>query len=174
MSFKRVGGEEAWKGRMFTVREDRFEHDDGEEVTREIAVHPGAVAVIAHDGEHLYLVAQPREAVDEAELLELPAGKLDEEGEAPLETAQRELAEEIGKAAGSWRHLTTCYSSPGFTDEEIHIYFATDLSDAPGEGDESERIEVRRVPLADLEATIRDCRDAKTLVGLLWLKSFGD
>jgi ADP-ribose pyrophosphatase len=174
MSFRRVGGKEAWKGRMFTVREDRFEYDDGEQATREIAQHPGAVAVVAHDGEHLYLVAQPREAVDEAELLELPAGKLDEEGETPLEAAQRELAEEIGKRARSWEHLTTCYSSPGFTDEEIHIYLATDMYDASTEPDESERIEVRRVPLADLDATIRACRDAKTLVGLLWLRAFGD
>src|SRR3954452_3891275 len=174
MTFRRIGGEEAWKGRMFTVREDRFAYDDGEEATREIAVHPGAVAVVAHDGEHLFLVAQPRESVDEQELLELPAGKLDEEGESPLETAQRELGEEIGLAARDWRHLTTCYSSPGFTNEQIHIYLATDLYEADVEPVEGERIQVRHMPLAELEGLIRDCRDAKTLVGLLWLKTMLD
>jgi ADP-ribose pyrophosphatase len=133
--------------------------------------HPGAVAVVAHDGEHVYLVAQPREAVGEQALLELPAGKLDEEGEGPLETGKRELAEEIGKAAREWRHLTTCYSSPGFANEEVHIYLATDLYDETAEAGEHERIEVRAVPLAKLDATIRECRDMKTLVGLLWLKA---
>jgi ADP-ribose pyrophosphatase len=156
---------------MVAVREDRFVYDDGEEVTREIVDHPGAVAVVAHDGERVYLVVHAREAVDEPELLELPAGKLDEEGESPLETAQRELAEEIGLAARTWEHLTTCYSSPGFTNEEIHVYLATDLYEADTERDETERIELRAVPLGELDATIRDCRDAKTLVGLLWLKA---
>src|SRR2546423_4208327 len=163
MNFRRVGGEEAWKGRMLAVREDRFAYDDGEEVTREIVDHPGAVAVVAHDGEQLYLVAHAREAVDEPELLELPAGKLDEEGEGPLETAQRELAEEIGLAARTWEHLTTCYTSPGFTNETMHVYLATDLHEAGTERDESERIELRPVPLAELDEVIRECRDAKTL-----------
>ena len=174
MSFKRIGGEEAWKGRMFTVRREHFEYDDGEESTREIAIHPGAVAMVVHDGEQLYLVAQPRESVDEQELLELPAGKLDGEGESPLEAAQRELAEEVGMAAASWEHLTTCYSSPGFTNEAIHIYLATDLRREEAEADEQERIAVRKIPLGELDSLIRDCRDAKTLVGLLWLKAMRD
>jgi ADP-ribose pyrophosphatase len=174
MSFRRVGGEEVWKGRMVSVRRERFEYDDGEEATREIVVHPGAVAVVAHDGERLYLVAQPRESVDEQALLELPAGKLDEEGESPLETAQRELGEEIGLAARTWEHLTSCYSSPGFASEEVHLYLATDLYEIDVERDESERIEVRAIPLADLDELIRDCRDMKTLVGLLWLKAMRD
>jgi 8-oxo-dGTP pyrophosphatase MutT (NUDIX family) len=174
VSFERVGGEEVWTGRMVSVRKDRFRYDDGEEVTREIVDHPGAVAVVAHDGHQLYLVAQPRESVDEEELLELPAGKLDEEGESPLETAQRELGEEIGLAARDWRHLTTCYSSPGFTNEQIHIYLATDLYEVEVEPVEGERIQVRHMPLAELEGLIRDCRDAKTLVGLLWLKTMLD
>jgi ADP-ribose pyrophosphatase len=173
MSFRRVGGREAWKGRMLAVREDRFVYDDGEEVTREIVDHPGAVAVVAHDDERLYLVAHAREAVDESELLELPAGKLDEAGESPLEAAMRELAEEIGLHARNWRHLTTCYSSPGFTNETMHLYLATDLYEADTERDESERMELRLVPLSELDATIRACRDAKTLIGLLWVRAFG-
>ena len=151
---------------------ERFRYDDGEEAEREIVEHPGAVGIVAHDGETLYLVRQPREAVNEPALLELPAGKLDEEGESPLDTAQRELAEEIGKGARTWQHLTSFYTSPGFADEECHLFRATDLYDQKAEADENERIEVVEVPLAQLDRTIRDCRDSKTLVGLLWLRAF--
>ena len=73
---------------------------------------------------------QPREAVGVPDLLEIPAGKLDVEGEEPLEAAKRELAEEIGKAAEEWEHLHTFFTSPGFTDEVCHVYLATGLSDA--------------------------------------------
>jgi 8-oxo-dGTP pyrophosphatase MutT (NUDIX family) len=174
MAFERLDSKEIWSGKIASVRVDRFRYDDGEEADREIVDHPGAVGIVAHDGEHLYLVAQPREPVGEQALLELPAGKLDEEGEEPLETAQRELAEEIGKGAKTWKHLATFYSSPGFSNEEIHLYLATDLYDQTAEGDENERIEIRRVPLADLDAAIAGCQDSKSLVGLLWLKAYGD
>ena len=103
--------------------------------------------------------------------VELPAGKLDKEGEAPLDTAKRELAEEIGKGARTWEHLTTFYGSPGFSDEQVHIYLATDLYDQSAEADENERIKIVRVPLSTLDDAIRENRDAKTLVGLLWLKA---
>src|SRR4051795_6338806 len=171
MSFERVGSETVWEGRIATVRNDRFRHDDGEVVDREIVSHPGAVAVVAHDGENLWLVRQPREAVD-AYLLELPAGKLDEEGEDPLATAKRELAEEVGKAANTWRHLTTFYASPGFSDEQIHVYLATDLYDERAETDENERIEIVKVPLRDLDDVIRENKDSKSLIGLLWYRAF--
>jgi ADP-ribose pyrophosphatase len=171
MSFERVGSEEVWSGRIASVRNDRFRHDDGEVVEREIVSHPGAVAVVAHDGESLWLVRQPREAVDDY-LLELPAGKLDEEGEDALATAKRELAEEIGKAAKSWEHLTTFYASPGFSDEAIHVYLATDLYDQQAHTDEIERIEIVKVPLGEIDDVIRSNVDSKTLVGLLWFRAF--
>jgi ADP-ribose pyrophosphatase len=169
---ERIGGEVVWEGRLNRVRVDRFRYDDGDEAEREIVEHPGAVAVVAHDAEHVYLVRQPREAVGEDALLELPAGKLDEEGEKPLDTAQRELAEEIGKGARTWQHLTSFYTSPGFTDEECHLFMATDLFDESADTDENERIEIVAWPLADLDSAIRDSRDSKTLVGLLWLRAF--
>jgi ADP-ribose diphosphatase len=169
---ERIGGEVVWEGRITKVRIDRFRYDDGEEAEREIVEHPGAVGVVAHDGERIYMVRQPREAVEDPALLELPAGKLDEEGESPLDTAQRELAEEIGKGARTWQHLTSFYTSPGFTNEECHLFMATDLYDESSDADEDERIEVVEVPLARLDQTIRDCRDSKTLVGLLWLRAF--
>jgi len=173
MAFERIGGEEVWSGRLFSVHVDRFRYDDGEEAEREIVAHPGAVGVVAHDGERIYLVRQPREAVDDEAVLEIPAGKLDEEGEDVLETAKRELAEEIGKGAREWRHITTYWSSVGFTDEEVHVYLATDLYDESAEAGENERIEIETVPLERLDDVIAVCRDAKTLVGLLWLKAYG-
>ncbi len=172
MTFERIGSDVAWEGRIGKVRVDRLRYDDGEEAEREIVEHPGAVGVVAHDGETLYLVRQPREAVGEPALLELPAGKLDEKGESPLDTAQRELAEEIGKGARTWQHLTSFYTSPGFADEECHLFMATNLYDAEAEADENERIEIVEVPLTELDRVIRDCRDSKTLVGLLWLRAF--
>src|ERR687884_1030690 len=172
MGFERVGGEEVWSGRLFSVHVDRFRYDDGDEAEREIARHPGAVGVVAHDGERLYLVRQPREAVDEPALLEVPAGKLDHEGESPLETAKRELAEEIGKGARRWQHLTSFYTSPGFAAEEVQLFQATDLFDEAGVPGEEERIEVEAVPLERLDEVIADCRDSKSLVGLLWFRAF--
>jgi 8-oxo-dGTP pyrophosphatase MutT (NUDIX family) len=168
---ERIGGEVVWEGRIGRVRVDRFRYDDGSEAEREIVEHPGAVGVVAHDGQTLYLVRQPREPVNDPALLELPAGKLDEDGEAPLDTAKRELAEEIGKGARSWQHITSFFTSPGFTDEECHLFIATNLYDEDADADENERIEIVEVPLSDLDSVIRDCRDSKTLVGLLWLRA---
>jgi 8-oxo-dGTP pyrophosphatase MutT (NUDIX family) len=94
--FERLEARTVFEGKFVDVCEGRFRHEDGDEVTRQWVVHPGAVAVVAHDGEQVWLVRQPREATGEPDLLELPAGKLDEEGESPLECGMRELAEEIG------------------------------------------------------------------------------
>ena len=168
--FERIDSEVAWSGKLATVRVDRFRYEDGEEAEREVVAHPGAVAIIARDGDRLLLVRQPREAVGEEALLELPAGKLDE-GEDPLATAKRELAEETGKGARSWRPVKRFYTSPGFTDEECHIYLAEDLHDAEAEADENERIEIVRWPLDRLGDAIDECRDSKTLIGLLWLRA---
>jgi ADP-ribose pyrophosphatase len=112
------------------------------------------------------MVRQPREAVGEDALLEVPAGKLDVEGETPLQCAQRELEEEVGKRARDWREVKRTYTSPGFADEEVTIFFATGLEDGDAEGEE-EDLEVVEVPLEELEQTIAVCRDAKSLIGLL-------
>jgi 8-oxo-dGTP pyrophosphatase MutT (NUDIX family) len=173
MGFERLDSEVVWEGRIAKVRVDRIRFDDGEEADREVVEHPGAVAVVVHDGERLFLVRQPREAVGDPGLLELPAGKLDE-GEDPLDTAKRELAEEIGKGARTWRRLTSFYTSPGFADEECHVYLATDLYDERADTEENERIEIVEVPLGELDRVIQECRDAKSLVGLLWFRAYGD
>jgi 8-oxo-dGTP pyrophosphatase MutT (NUDIX family) len=171
MAFERVGGHTAWEGRIGRVRIETFRFEDGDEVEREIVEHPGSVAVVAHDGERVFLVRQPREPVGEPALLELPAGKLDEEGEAPLDTAKRELAEEIGKGARDWEPLTTVFLSPGFSDEACHLFLATGLYDESADSGEDERIEIVEAPLAELDGLIDDCLDAKTAIGLLLLRS---
>ncbi len=168
--FEPVRAETKYEGRIFTVREETFRHEDGEESTREIVRHSGAVGVVCHDGASLWLVRQPREAVGAPDLLEIPAGKLDVEGEEPLAAAKRELAEEIGKAAAEWEHLHTFFTSPGFTDEVCHVYLATGLSDASAEADEHERIDIEVRPLAELDAIIDEVSDSKTLIGLLELR----
>jgi ADP-ribose pyrophosphatase len=167
---EKLGDEIMYDGKIATVRVETWRHDDGEEVEREVLSHPGAVGVVAFDDEHVWLVRQPREPVGEDSLLEIPAGKLDVEGEPPLETAKRELAEEIGKAGEHWEHLHSFYTSPGFTDERMELFLATGLSDAHAEADENERIEIVPWPLARLDEAIAECRDAKSLVGLLMLR----
>jgi 8-oxo-dGTP pyrophosphatase MutT (NUDIX family) len=170
MKFERIASEIRFEGRIVTVCENRYRYEDGGEADREIVQHNGAVGIVAHDDEHVYLVRQPREAVGVPDMLELPAGKLDEEGESPEETARRELAEEIGKAAEHWELLHTFYSSVGFSDEQVRVYLATGLSDVePPEIEEDERIEIVAWPLAELDRAIAECEDSKTLIGLLEL-----
>jgi 8-oxo-dGTP pyrophosphatase MutT (NUDIX family) len=171
--FEPLGGRTIYEGRIVTLRIERFRFPDGEEVEREIVRHQGAVGALVHDDSDLFLVRQPREAIDDADFLEIPAGRLDVDGEAPVEAAKRELAEEIGKAAATWEPITDYVSSVGIMDEVVHLFHATDLSDASAESEHNERIEVVRWPLADLDGAIAATRDAKTLIALLWLKSRG-
>ena len=170
MTFERVGGKVIHEGRIGTLRVEEFKHDDGEVVQREVLEHPGASVMLPLDGDRIWLVRQPREVVGEQALLELPAGKLN--GGEALDTAKRELREEIGKSAATWQHLTSFYASPGFTNEEIHAYLATDLSDDPLDAEENERIEIVSEPLSHLDDVIRQCRDSKSLVTLLWFRAF--
>jgi 8-oxo-dGTP pyrophosphatase MutT (NUDIX family) len=167
---ERIGSKTEYEGPIAGVRIDEFRYPDGSTSERQIVTHPGAVTMIPHDGESVWLVRQPREAVGEAALLELPAGKLDVEGESPLECAQRELAEEIGKSAGEWRELKRFYVSPGLTEERMWLFLATNLSDAEHQPTPEERIEIVPWPLADLDGAIEACEDSKSLVGLMMLR----
>jgi ADP-ribose pyrophosphatase len=166
---ERIDSKVVYEGKIATVRVERFRYPDGSTGEREVVEHPGAVAMIAHDDLHIYLVRQPREAVGEDALLELPAGKLDVEGESPLECAQRELAEEIGKSADDWRELKRLYTTPGFAAEQVTIFLATELHDLDHEPDPEERIEIVPWPLSELDRAIEACEDAKSLIGLMLL-----
>jgi ADP-ribose diphosphatase len=167
--FVALGGESVYRGRFFDVRVERYRHADGEEVSREVVRHSGAVGIVAHDEHDLWLVRQPREVIGQPDLLEIPAGRLDVAGESPRAAAERELAEEIGMGAGSWRTILDYYVSPGFTDERMYLFHASELYAAPAHSAENERIEIVRWPLARLDHAIAACLDAKTLIGLQWL-----
>jgi len=167
-----LGGKAVFDGKTFSVRVERFAHDDGEEVEREVVRRQDAAAIVAYDEQNVWLVRQPREAILQ-HTLELPAGKLDVEGESPLQTAQRELGEEIGKSAQHWQPVISYFSSSGYSDEEVHISAATGLRDVDADSDPGERIEIVPWPLADLDAAIEACQDAKTVIGLQWLAAAG-
>jgi 8-oxo-dGTP pyrophosphatase MutT (NUDIX family) len=170
MGFEPIGSDTIWEGKIIRVGQERFRHDDGQEVTREKVWHPGAVGILPVDDQQVWLTRQPREAVAEPASLEIPAGKLDVPGESPLDTGKRELAEEIGKQAGRWEELFAFYTSPGFSDERVWLYLATDLSDAAAvEVDEDEQIEIVPWPLAHIDDAIDQCEDSKSLIALLWL-----
>jgi 8-oxo-dGTP pyrophosphatase MutT (NUDIX family) len=168
-AFEALGGETVYHGRLVDVRRERFRHADGTEVSREIVRHRGAVAIVAHDERHVWLVRQPRESVGEPDLLEIPAGRLDVEGEQPLAAARRELAEEIGRGARAWEPIVVYYTGAGFTDERVHLFGASDLYEQHADSGEDEHIEIVPWPLGELDAAIAECRDAKTLIGLMWL-----
>jgi ADP-ribose pyrophosphatase len=155
------------------------ERADGSRGTRDIAGHPGAVAIVAVDAQdRVALVRQWRLPADDA-LLEIPAGGLDvyDDGskEDPGLAARRELEEETGLRARSWERLATFYTAPGFTDEIMHLFLATDLEPAhPGERlgpDEDERLILSWLPWRDAVAAVErgEIRDAKSIVGLFWL-----
>ena len=166
-----LGGDEPYVGGQFSVRAERFRHADGEDVEREYVHRVAAAAIVAYDDEHVWLVRQPREAIGQY-TLELPAGKLDVDGESALQTAQRELAEEIGQEAEHWTEIECFHPSSGYSDELVHVFAATGLRPrADAEPDACERIEIVRWPLADLDAAVAATSDAKTLIGLAWLRS---
>lgn len=167
------------RGRIIEFRVDTVERADGSLATRDTVRHPGAVAVLAlDDAGRLLLVRQWRVATGRA-LLEVPAGTLDvHDGvtEDPAEAARRELEEETGHRAASWRRLATFWTAPGFATEVMHLYLATGLDGvADGDGrltpDEDERLELHRVRLDEALAMVErgDLADAKSMVGILLL-----
>jgi ADP-ribose pyrophosphatase len=171
-----VSSELLRRSRVLEFRIDTVETADGHRSTRDIAGHPGGVAMVAIDAEdEVLMIRQWRHAAGRA-LLEIPAGTLDRDAEGqvedPLGAAKRELEEETGYRAGSWRDLGAFYTAPGFTSELMHLYLATDLEAAHEDRlgpDEDERLELRRVAFADALAMAEsgEIVDAKSIVGLL-------
>lgn len=153
--------------RGHAVRVEVGTWDTGE---REVVRHPGAVAVVALvGGDRVVLVRQMREALDRR-ILEVPAGKRDEPGEPPEETARREVKEETGYRLTSIRPLGRIHSSPGFSDEEVLLYIGDAEPDGPPDPDDSEGdIEVELMSLADAVKAVRDglITDGKSAVALL-------
>lgn len=159
----------AYEGKLISLRVDEVELEEGGRTSREVVEHPGAVAILAWDGERLAAVRQWRHAIDD-ELLEIPAGTLNP-GEEPLATASRELAEESGLAAARWEEGPHFFTAPGFCTEELRLYLATDLTDVESLADPDEVIERSRLTLPEALAAIEAGRivDAKSIAGIYWL-----
>ena len=171
--FRKVGERVVYRGSLISVAEATFEGPGGETFQRDVVHHPGAVSVVAVDGDAgdytVILVRQYRAAV-EKEVLEVVAGKRDVDGEPIEVTAARELEEEVGMRAGCLQLLAEFYNSPGFCDEHSFVFLATELtpSVAAAQGVEEQHMTVERHRLADVPALIaaRELVDAKSIVGL--------
>ena len=147
-----------FEGKVIDVCKYRVELPNGVESTREVVRHPGAAAVLPYANGKVFLVRQYRFPINE-ELLEAPAGKLDVVGEAPEECARRELEEETGFKANTFMYLGYIYTTPGFSDEIIHLYLATELEEKkPQNLDEDEIIDVVEM---DWEEFYRACLEGK-------------
>ena len=172
--YRVLASETVFEGPIVSLYRDTVAMPGGGESVRDLVRHPGAVAVVALDDEdRVVLLRQYRHPVGRY-LWELPAGLRDADGEPPLETAKRELAEEVELAAGRWSLLTTHYSSPGFSDELVLVYLAEELSPAArpdGFTVEHEELDmtVERVPLGEAVQRVfdGDIRNAAAVVGLL-------
>ena len=172
--FTVLDSETVYEGKVISVRRDTVAMPGGGDSVREVVHHPGAVAVVAlDDDDNVVLLRQYRHPVGE-HLWELPAGLRDEDGEPPLETAKRELAEEVLLAAGRWSLLLTIANSPGFSDEIVQVYLAEDLSDVERpEGflveHEEADMTIERVPLADAVQRVfdGDIRNSSAIAGVL-------
>lgn len=169
--FRALDSDVVYDGWIMTVTKARFEAPDGSTFERDVITHPGAVAVVPLIDDDVILVRQYRPALD-ALLIEIPAGLRDVEGEPPVDTAQRELIEEVGMSAGTLTPLSVIHNAAGFCNEEIHIFIGTDLSEVEREvtsSPEEVEMEILRVPLTEARAMITsgEITDAKTIIGVL-------
>jgi len=168
-----------YSGRVIHVDQDSVRFPDGSTGLLEMVRHPGACAIVPFldeptDGDpRILLIRQFRHAAD-GFIWEVPAGTLGP-GEAADDCARRELREETGCTAGAIRHLTTVFTTPGFTDEQIHLYLATGLGRGELEQDHDEFISVHEFRWSKIGRMIRtgEIRDAKSLCALMFVQSFG-
>jgi len=169
MRERTISSTRPFEGRLISLRVDEVELEDGRRARREVVEHPGAVGILAWDGDRLAMVRQWRHPADAA-LLEIPAGTLDP-GEEPRATAERELAEECGLAAERWEEGPAFYTAPGFCTERLTLFLATELRESNVEAPDDEVLERSWVTLGEALAAIDQgsVADAKTVAGILWL-----
>lgn len=156
-----------YSGKILTLRVDDIMTPDGKNAKREYVEHRGGAGILAVDEEeHVYLVRQYRYAYRE-ELLEIPAGEL-EEGEPPMVTATRELEEETG-LSGNIMEFGLLYPTPGYTNEPLYIFLATDLKKKDAHLDEGEFLDVIRMPFAKAYEMVisGEIKDGKTCYAIL-------
>lgn len=167
----RLSGEQIFKGTLLDVRRDRVRLPDGRESVREYIVHPGAVVMIPllPDGK-LGLIRQYRYSMGQ-EQVELPAGKLGG-GEDPLESARRELEEEIGYRAGKLTCLSEIHPCIGYSNERMWLFLAEELEKSRPDNDHDEFIELLPTPLPRAVEMVWEgvITDMKTIIGILWAR----
>jgi ADP-ribose pyrophosphatase len=170
--FRKLAEREIYRGHLISVGSATFESPSGQQFGRDVVHHPGAVSVVPviEEGAAVVMVRQFRAAI-ESDLLEIPAGKRDVEGEPPEVTARRELEEEIGMRAGRLEKLAEFYNSPGFCDEHSFVYMGLDLEQVgrpDPQGPEEEVMTIERVVLDEVPDLIAAGRitDAKSIIGL--------
>jgi ADP-ribose pyrophosphatase len=168
---KTIGQEQIYSGRIIDLVIEEVVLPDGKTSKREIIKHPGAVAIIAMTNDNkIVMVRQYRKALNRT-IIEIPAGKL-EKGEDPLECAKRELEEETGYKGKELQHVTSFYTSPGFADEIVHLYFTEQLENGEGATDEDEFVERIELSIEEAEDLVksREIYDAKTAYAVQYLK----
>ncbi len=170
---RKLTSKTVFEGKLVNVYHDTVELENGREAFREVIRHPGAVAVLALEGEHILLVRQYRYCIGQ-ELLEIPAGKL-EPGEEPLPAAERELSEETGSVCDQLIPLGKYYGSAGCLDEVIHLYFGRITCSGCAHPDEDELLTLERYTPAELEAMMAEGKltDGKTLAAFALAKAKG-
>lgn len=178
MATGRIESRRAYSGRIISLDVDRVRFPDGSEGELEMVRHPGASAVVPFlsdptgDDPQVLLIKQYRYAAEQY-MYEIPAGRLDP-GETPEHCARRELREETGVEAAKVDHLTTIYTTPGFTDERIHLFMATGLTVGVASREHDEFIEIEKMAISSALRLIQEGRitDGKTVVALLFAAGF--
>ena len=168
-----ISHEYKFNGRIVSMRVDTVSTPEGNRATREIVEHPGGVGIVALDKDNnVYMEWQYRRPFDDI-IYEIPAGKL-EKGEDPLESAIRELEEEVGLKAKNWVYLGPSFATPGFCTEIVHVYLATDLYEGSINRDQDEVLVIEKVPLDILvdKAMAGEIKDGKSLIGILKTKEY--
>ncbi|MDR0858557.1 MAG: NUDIX hydrolase [Oscillospiraceae bacterium] len=157
-----------YSGRLLSVRRDEVRLDNGNIAGREVVEHPGGVAVVAVTNDGKIICERQFRYAAGCELLEIPAGKL-EQGEDPLAAIQRELSEETGYTAANWRSLGKMLPTPAYCEEITYLFLATDLTPGDAHLDTNEFLSVCELPLNELIDMImaNDISDAKTIAGIL-------
>jgi ADP-ribose pyrophosphatase len=173
-----VSSDRVYDGRIVKVDVDVVRAPSGSELQLEMVRHPGAAAVVpllsdpGVDDPSILLIRQYRYAAGGV-IWEIPAGVL-EPGESPIDCARRELLEEVGASAREWSHLTTIYTTPGFTDEQIHLFLASGISVGNTQHEMDEFIEVEARPISQILEMIRtgDIVDGKSITAILFTAGF--
>jgi ADP-ribose pyrophosphatase len=167
---KTLESKRVYEGRIINLRLDSVSLENGNTAMREVVEHPGAVGIVAlKENGDIVMVKQYRKAVEQV-LLELPAGKL-EQGENPLDCAARELTEETGYTAGDLRYLVSFYTSPGFSNEIMHMFLATNLKEGKKDPDDDEMVETVEISRdRAMDMILKgEIKDGKTIAGILLL-----